>query len=381
MTWLHLMKNRSELFSIFTAFHAEIQTQFPPPIRIFRSDNAREYFSSSFFSYLTSHGIMHESSCPDTPPQNGVAEHKNRHLLEVTRALMFHMKVPKVFWSEAVMTATYLINRMPSSVLQDALPHSVLFPDASLHLLHPLPLRVFGCTCYVRDIYSHLTKLDPKALRCIFFRYSRTKKGYRYYSPDLQRFCVSVDVMFDESQPFFSTPSPESSHPSSSVDDILVYELVPRSPAPSPLALPPPLRVYTRGPCSVISWGSVNAPHPAPTGPVPSSLGSSPVAPLPTGPPEPALPSTTPMSLDSSPAISSPSDLDVPIALRKGQQSCATYPMSDHISYAGVSSSLQDFISQLDSISIPRSLSEAISSLGWCQAMVEEMEALMANQT
>ncbi|GAB2293069.1 Belongs to the helicase [Dionaea muscipula] len=167
------------------------------------------------------------------------------------------------------------------------------------------------------------------------------------------------------------------------MDDILVYELVPQSPAPSPPALtslPLPLQVYTRDPRSVISWGSVDATEPAPTGPAPSSLDSSPAAPLPAGAPEPALTSTTPLSLDSSPAGSLSSDLDVPTALRKGQRSCATYPMSDHISYAGVSSSLQAFISQLDSISISRFLSEAISSLGWGRAMVEEMEALVANQ-
>ncbi|GAB2281771.1 hypothetical protein Dimus_039493 [Dionaea muscipula] len=365
MTWLYLMTNHSELFFIFTAFHTEIQTQFSLPIRIFRSDNAREYFSSPFTSFLTSHGIIHESSCPDTPPQNGVAERKNRHLLEVTRALMFHMKVPKVFWSEAVMTATYLINRMPSSVLQGTIPYFVLFPDMFLHPLHPLPLRVFGCTCYVRNICPHLTKLDPKALHCIFLGYSHTKKGYRCYSPDLRRFCISADVVFDESQPFFSTFSLESSPPFSSMDDTLVYELVSRSPASSPPDLPPPLQVYTRGPHPVISWGSVDAPEPAPAGPVPSSLDSSPAASLPIGTSEPTLPSTTPVSLDSSPVLSPPSDLDVPIALRKGRRHCPKYPMSDHVFYVGVSSSLQAFISQLDSISIPRSLSEAIFSPGW----------------
>jgi transposase InsO family protein len=125
VTWLYLMKDCSELFSIFCA---EIQTQFNLPVRILRSDNAREYFSSSFRTFMTNSGILHQSSCSHTPQQNGVAERKNRHLLEVTRALLFQMNVPKLFWSDAVLTACYLINRMPSSVLNGKSPHSVLFP-------------------------------------------------------------------------------------------------------------------------------------------------------------------------------------------------------------------------------------------------------------
>ena len=47
------------------------------------------------------------------PKKNGVAERKNRHLLEVTRALLTEMKVPNTGKKEAVLTACYLINRMP----------------------------------------------------------------------------------------------------------------------------------------------------------------------------------------------------------------------------------------------------------------------------
>ena len=91
------MKNRSELLSIFSAFCAEIKTQFNVSVRILRSDNAKEYFSEPFNSYMSQNGILHQSSCVDTPPQNGVAERKNRHLLEVARALLFQMNVPKQF--------------------------------------------------------------------------------------------------------------------------------------------------------------------------------------------------------------------------------------------------------------------------------------------
>ena len=89
------MKNRSELFSHFCAFCAEVKTHFNTSVRTLRSDNAKEYFSESFQSYMLHNGILHQSSCVDTPSQNGVAERKNRHLLEVARALLFQMTVPK----------------------------------------------------------------------------------------------------------------------------------------------------------------------------------------------------------------------------------------------------------------------------------------------
>ena len=72
VTWLYLMRNRSELLSIFSAFCAEIKTQFNVSVRILRSDNAKEYFSKPFNSYMSQNGILHQSSCVDTPPQNSV---------------------------------------------------------------------------------------------------------------------------------------------------------------------------------------------------------------------------------------------------------------------------------------------------------------------
>jgi transposase InsO family protein len=82
--------------------------------------------NNDFVAYLSNHGIIHQTTCPNTPPQNGVAERKNRHLLEVARSLMFQMNVPKYLWSEAVLTAAYLINRMPSRILGMKSPAELL---------------------------------------------------------------------------------------------------------------------------------------------------------------------------------------------------------------------------------------------------------------
>ena len=93
-TWLFLMKTRVELFSIFQKFHAEVQTQFNTSICILQSDNAKEYLSTPFYSFLSSHGMLHQSSCAYIPQHNGVFERKNCHLVETVRTLLLHHKVP-----------------------------------------------------------------------------------------------------------------------------------------------------------------------------------------------------------------------------------------------------------------------------------------------
>lgn len=91
---------------------------------------------------------------------------------------------------------------MPSSVLDDKIPHSIIFPHSPLH---PLPPRVFGSTCFVHNLSPGLDKLSARSLKCVFLGYHRSQKGYRCYSPTLQRYFVSADVTFFESDPFFES--------------------------------------------------------------------------------------------------------------------------------------------------------------------------------
>ena len=91
------MKTQAELFSFFQKFHAGIHTQFNISIRILRTDNAKEYVSMSFSSFMSSHGILYQSSCAYTPQQNGVVERKNRHLIETARTLLLQHVVPQLF--------------------------------------------------------------------------------------------------------------------------------------------------------------------------------------------------------------------------------------------------------------------------------------------
>lgn len=154
---------------------------------------------------MSDNGIIHQSSCVDTPQQNGVSERKNRHLLEVARSLMFTMNVPKYLWGDAVLTATYLINRLPSRSINFETPLSVLsktYPHVSP--FNAIPLRTFGCTSFVHN--HNRGKLDPRAIKTVFIGYSSTQKGYRCYCPETKKTYVSCDVTFFEDTPYYSSP-------------------------------------------------------------------------------------------------------------------------------------------------------------------------------
>ncbi|RVW29730.1 Retrovirus-related Pol polyprotein from transposon TNT 1-94 [Vitis vinifera] len=104
-TWMYLLKGKSESIPIFQNFYKMIQTQFGVQIQVISSDNGTKNFNESLSTCCTHNGIIHQSTCVDTPQQNGVAERKNRHLLEVARALMFARNVLMTFWEDAILTA------------------------------------------------------------------------------------------------------------------------------------------------------------------------------------------------------------------------------------------------------------------------------------
>jgi hypothetical protein len=203
MTWLYLMKHKNEVLDCFKDFCACAKTQFNTHVKIIRSDNGTEYVNTEFISFLSREGILHQTSCPDTPPQNGVAERKNRHLLEVAYSLMYTINVPKFLWSEAVMTATHLINRMPSRILGMKTPCELLYGKNEF----TVPPKVFGCTCFVRDHRPYIGKLDPRVVKCIFVGYSCGQKGYKCWNPSERRMFVSLDVTFQEAIPFYGEGS------------------------------------------------------------------------------------------------------------------------------------------------------------------------------
>ena len=188
-------------FSVFQSFYAEISNQFNAKLLAFQTDNAGEYLESSFQQFLESRGIIHQTSCVCTPKKNGIVEWKNGPILAIAHALMLQMYVPKLFWANAILTAAYLLNRMPSRILKGKSHFEIFFPGKNPFSIPP---KVFGCVSFVHNHGPNRDKLDPRAHKCIFLDYSHTQKGYRWYNPSFRKHFVSADVTFLEDVPYYS---------------------------------------------------------------------------------------------------------------------------------------------------------------------------------
>ncbi|WZZ15661.1 hypothetical protein YC2023_108750 [Brassica napus] len=204
-TWLTLIQTKDRVLDAFRNFQTYVTNHYHAKIKILRSDNGGEYTSHAFKQHLSQHGILHQTSCPYTPQQNGVAERKNRHLMEVARSLMFQSNVPKRFWSDAVATACYLINRTPTKVLNEKAPFEVLnrYKPALDYL------RVFGCLCFVLKPGEMINKLEARSTKAVFIGYSATQKGYKCYDPIARRVLVSRDVKFLEDRGYYEEKNQE----------------------------------------------------------------------------------------------------------------------------------------------------------------------------
>lgn len=188
-----------------------VETQFFINIKTLRSDNGHEFFNTLYSNLLQSKGIIHQSSCVHTLQQNGVVERKHIHLLEVARALRLQASIPLKFWGDCVLTATYIINRLPTPTLNGSSPFEI-FHGKPPSLNH---FKTLGCLCYA-TMPNFSDKLSSKAIPSIFMGYSNTQKGYRLYDIVADKFFISRDVKFHENIFPFTHPKskfmPTSSH-------------------------------------------------------------------------------------------------------------------------------------------------------------------------
>ena len=188
-----ILKNKSQVEEELKNFIADMKTVKGASVKTIRSDNGGEYMSNDLQSWLCSHGIRHETSVPYTPQQNGVAERTMRTVVEAARSMLYNKQVPLQFWGEAVMCATYLLNRSLSST-NKVTPFEIWYhrkPDVS-------HLRVFGSVAYAHVPDALRKKLDPKAVECRMVGYSETSKAYRLWNPNTRRVILSRDVIFQE---------------------------------------------------------------------------------------------------------------------------------------------------------------------------------------
>ena len=112
--------------------------------------------------YLTDLGIMHRMICPHTHHQNDVVERKHRHIVETTLTMMSQASMTLDYWDYAVISSVYLVNRLPSSAIQNEVPYQRLF--------HKLPdykfLKVFGYACFPLHRPYNQHKLQPRSQEC-----------------------------------------------------------------------------------------------------------------------------------------------------------------------------------------------------------------------
>jgi len=154
-------------------FLSMIKTQFGAHIKVVRSDNGTEFFNSQYIQLFHDLGILHQSSCPHTPQQNGVVERKHRHILNIARAIRFQSQLPIRYWGYCIKAALYLMNRLPSSTIANKSPYELLHSKIPT-LSH---LKVIGCLCYT-SVLPKGDKFAERAIPTIFLGYSELQKGY-----------------------------------------------------------------------------------------------------------------------------------------------------------------------------------------------------------
>ncbi|PRQ42978.1 putative RNA-directed DNA polymerase [Rosa chinensis] len=415
MSWIYLLKNKSDVFPVFQTFHAMIRTQFQTPIKVLRSDNGGEYVNHLFHQYLATHGIIHQTTCPQTPQQNGVAERKNRHILEVARSMLIGAHMPESFWGDAILTTVYLINRLPTQALQSTSKETSPPPQTPIQALashlplpptHALDPKIFGCVAYVHIHRNQRTKLDACAEKCIFIGYASTQKGYRCYSPTTKRTYVSMDVTFHEHDLHFSPKATLQG------ENDIEEEQSSRDCLCPPLE---PMDIQEHGSTGEtrIEHGNTERSNQLPTSEANSRIvengnqlptPESPVREISspsTIPSTPMLPEDDPEvinnpvfefhdNINSEPNTETEPSHKLPFRKNRGQPKAqyepdpkakAKYPISNYMSSHRLSKSYASFVFHLSAIIIPNKVQDALADRKWTKAMEEEMEALQKSQT
>ncbi|CAA7044030.1 unnamed protein product [Microthlaspi erraticum] len=396
--WTFLMLEKSETKGLIQNFCAMSSRQFGKPVKRVRSDNGTKFMVLSTF--FREQGIDHQTSCVDTPQQNGRVERKHRHILNVARACLFQARLPVTFWGESILTAAHIINRTPSSVLDGKTPYELLHGTPPKYDL----LRVFGCLSYAHRRGRDKDKFGDRSRKCLFVGYPFGKKGWRLYDLERNEFFTSRDVIFLEDE-FPGIPDTEYvSHPvyqpDVGVDDWLLPSLstpstmVNSAPPAIPSAEATPIIPTTTD--TTVTADSL----------IPASVTSSPNSPVTpieaesNATPEPSSPGlhqllgrghrqrqpsvilknfvTNTATLRDTPSLaSSTSSLGSPDSI----PGTPLYPISSVLSDASFSPSHKAFIAAITAAVEPTTYNEAIRDKIWRESMKEEVCALEINKT
>ncbi|KAJ9552360.1 hypothetical protein OSB04_016405 [Centaurea solstitialis] len=373
-TWFYPMKHKSDFFQVLAAFLRFVQTQFSCKVKVFQSDGGTEFTNHRVRSLLVENGTHHRLSCPYTPQQNGRAERKHRHITETGLAMLFNANAPSSLWVDAFSSAVYIVNRLPSKVMQSKSPFELLFNNAPNYNV----FRTFGCRVfpYLRNYTTH--KLAPRSVACVFIGYSSQYKGYRCLDMTTSRIFTTRHAKFDESTfPFSGNVS--------SVDLAqLVFSHFEESPSSLPAQSKPSDPIFSAatnsssasGPCSLCPDMIYSSTAPAPSGvpPMPSPASSAPSGVPPMPPPASSAPSAAPMTPPPPSAPASSSLHPMTTRSRAG-----IFKPRHFADLASLTSSPVHVV--LFAHKEPKGFKSAAKHPKWLEAMNEEMSALRNNNT
>ena len=144
-----------------------------------------------FLRYLIENGIQSQLTAPGTPQQNGVAERRNKTLLDMVRSMMSYSTLPLSFWGHAIQTVCYLLNNVPSKSVPKT-PYE-FWTNRKPNLNH---IRIWGCPAHVLD--KEAKKLESRSEVCLFVGYPKGTKGGLFYNPKQNKVFVSTHATFLE---------------------------------------------------------------------------------------------------------------------------------------------------------------------------------------
>ena len=189
----YLLKSKSEAAGNIKDFVRWVENIFGRKPRVIRSDGGGEFDNSELRSFYKKEGIVPQYTTPYSPQSNGVAERKNRSITEMATCMLLDAGLEKRFWGEAVLTATYLQNRLPSRSVQRT-PYELWWgrkPDLS-------HVRVFGSEAFVHVPSVKRSKMESKARKLTLVGYSMEHKAYRFVDRATNQITVSRDARFIE---------------------------------------------------------------------------------------------------------------------------------------------------------------------------------------
>ncbi|GBN13319.1 Retrovirus-related Pol polyprotein from transposon TNT 1-94 [Araneus ventricosus] len=194
MYFTYFLKNKNEVFDIFSQFKAKYENLTDKRIKKLRTDNGLEFVNEQLDTYLANSDIFHEKTIPYNSGSNGKAERANRILLERARSLLYESELPLKFWAEVINFSTQVSNVTPRKGKEKIPLETWIGKKPKLNYL-----KKFGCVAYFHVPKVMRNKFDVPGRRGIMLGYARDRRGYRIYDIENRKIIEERSIKFNES--------------------------------------------------------------------------------------------------------------------------------------------------------------------------------------